>query len=139
MTGAVVVFTAAVQADQGVNVFLSPDLQNSIKGIMDANCQELNGPCFQSVRDGLINPSTELVARQLETAALVGAAVMAFVSLLFPFYYQESRPIPNPIKLDPVHISAASAAAIATETVVVPTSGPPVTMMPKPTPPTVTG
>ena len=91
------------------------------------------------MRDGLINPTTELVSRQLAT---VGAVVVAFIAVLFPVYHvysQDDRLLPNPVQLDNMHLSAASAAATATEIVVVLPSGPPVTMTPKPNAPTVTG
>ena len=109
---------------------------------MDSNCKTLNSQCLQSVRDGLVNTNTQLVTRQLGAMGLfgvVGAGLAAIVSLFLPFIFEKHKVIPIPIKLDLSQISAATAAASATEIVVVPTSGPPVTITPKPNPPTVTG
>jgi predicted lysophospholipase L1 biosynthesis ABC-type transport system permease subunit len=106
---------------------------------MDSNCKALNSQCLQSVRDGLVNTNTQLVARQIGAVGLVGAALAVIIGLSLPFIFEEHKLIPIPIKLDPSQISAATAAASATEIVVVPTSGPPVTITPKPNPPTVTG
>ncbi|KIM94644.1 hypothetical protein OIDMADRAFT_60421 [Oidiodendron maius Zn] len=129
MSGSVVEFTAAAQPDGSVEMFLSPDLQNTIKGVMDANCKTLDDNCFQSVRNSLINPNTELVSRQL---SVFGAVAVGFAAILFPFFYKDTKLVPVPIVLHPSDMSAASAAATATELVAVPISGARVTITPTP-------
>ena len=106
---------------------------------MDSNCKTLNSQCLQSVRDGLVNTNTQLVARGILAIGLGGAGLATILALFIPFVFEEHKLIPIPIKLDPSQISAAAAAASATEIVVVPTSGLPVTITPKPNPPLVTG
>jgi hypothetical protein len=127
MSGSVVEFTAAAQPDGSVEMFLSPELRDTLKGVMEANCKTLDDKCFQSVRNSLINPNTELVSRQLP---VYGAVAVGFAGLLFPFFYKDAKLVPVPIILRPSDISAASAAATATELVAVPTSGAHVTITP---------
>lgn len=139
MTGSIIEFDGDRQADNGLDVFLSTDLQNNINAALDSNCGELNDQCFQSMRDSLMNDDTELYSRQDPATLTVGALVVGFASLLFPFYYQDKEPIPVPIQLDPSYVSAASALATASAIVIVPESGAPITITPRPNPLTVTG
>lgn len=127
------------QTDNGLDIFLSSNLQNNINSALDSNCGELNDQCFQSMRDSLMNDDTELYSRQDPATLTVGALVVGFASLLFPFYYQNKEPIPVPIQLDPSHVSAASELATANVIVIVPESGAPITITPSPEPPAVTG
>ena len=127
------------QVDNGLDVFLSTDLQNDINTALDSNCGQLNDQCFQSMRDSLMNDDTELYSRQDPAILTVDALVVGFASLLFPFYYQNKEPISVPIQLDPCHVSAASALATASAIVIVPESGALITITPRPNPPAVTG
>lgn len=119
-------------------MFISPDLQKNIKDVIDSNCKELNNQCFQSVRDVLVNPKTELQARGL---LLFVVAICGIInSIIIPLFYNMKQPVPVPLHLSPGHLSQASAAASATAIVVVPGSGtPPITITPTPEPTTITG
>lgn len=132
-------FDGDTQADNGLDIFLSTNLQNNINAALGSNCGKLNDQCFQSMRDSLMNEDTELHSRQDPATLTVGALVVGFTSLLFPFYYQDKEPIPVPIQLDPSHVSAASALATASTVVLVPESGAPITITPSSEPPVVTG
>lgn len=136
MSGSLIEFDADGQADNGVDIFLSTDLQNNINAALDSNCGELNNKCFQSMRDSVINSNTELSSRQAQSG---GPVLVLLVALFFPLYYQEKQPIPVPIQFNPSQISAASSLATASTIVVIPESGSPITITPSPKPPAVTG
>ena len=122
--------------EHGIDVFVSPDLQGKIKDAMNSNCQEINDKCYKSVRDLLVNPNTELEARQIAG----GALVVGILALLYPWWYKEEKPVPVPIHIPPAQISQASTAVSATVIVVATGSGTPtITITPEPEPTTVTG
>lgn len=87
-------------ADNGILVFLSPDMEASLKSEMDRNCAKVDSGCYQAVIDVLEDTDNVLTTRSLEARQLgwlaAGGAVIA--GLLYPLFYQkEEQYIPEPL------------------------------------------
>lgn len=125
-------------------MFISPDLQANIKRATDSNCKELNNECFQSVKDVLVNPGTELSTEAdpltERFVVLATASLVVLVSVLIAYWHLETQPQPVPIYIGSALVNDAAAAVSASTVVVVMESPTPaLTITPKPEPTSVTG
>jgi len=141
LTGLEISYTEVAGPGQGINIFLSSDLQGNISNTVKSNCPELDDQCFQSVRDLLISPNTELDPTIEPRWFFLGLAGLAgLLGLLIPAFRFASYEVPNPIYIPPAQVSQVSLAAPATEFVMFTGSGTPtMTITPKPEPTTITG
>lgn len=154
MSGSVVRYTGGSTPDEGINVFLSPEVRDRIKSAISTNCQEVTNDCVQSVKDVISSPNTELQARFIITAGAVGAIIAgvvevfawitSIVAVYFTFLGDVSKgvgvpPFPEYVHIPPSQVSQLTSVAAATVTVVMANDAPTVTITPKPVPIGVTG
>jgi hypothetical protein len=128
-------------AQEGLDVFISNDLQSKIENTRASQCQQLNNECVQTIKDLLLNPNTNLEARQDPfTLVILSVVVLIFAAVMANHINHKSEPVATHWSADPTQISQASAASNATAIVVVTTSNTPLlTITPKPDNPSVTG
>lgn len=131
-------YSGGTTPDEGIDVYISSDLQRDISSIIKSVCQALNEQPVQGVRDVITGPKTELQARN--PVLLVGFLV-GLISILFPavHFASTSDPVPVHIYIPPAQASQASNAATASATIVTVDNTPPFTVTPKTEPTTVTG
>ncbi len=142
LTGSVISYSDGTSAEANVDVFISSDLQGSLKTTMDSKCPSLDNECIQAVTDLFHNQNTELQVRQVEVG--VAAVLTLVVGIIIPAFYlndkaTSGRVVPAYIKVPPAQISQASAGATASVTVVTVDSTTAFTIIPKPEPTVVTG
>lgn len=140
MTGLAIAYSGSGSPEEGIDIFVSEELQGKVREAYDADCKEINDACYTSVKDVLIHPDNELQPRQLDPVTVGVAVVLGFIAVLFPVWYKGDQTVPVPIHMPAAEISQASEAESATAVVVVTGTEPPViTITPKPEPTTVTG
>jgi hypothetical protein len=119
----------------GIDIYLSPELQTKIKRIVKLNCEnQMDSRCYTQVRDLLDEPETGLMTRN---PLLLGLAAVGGISaILFPVLYEDAQPsvIHVPIK----ELNEATKLPKATRIVLVPEKGSTITIDPSPEP-TATG
>jgi hypothetical protein len=75
-------------ADQdGVDMVFSDELRASINQALDSKCAAIDNACFDSIKNLLFNPHTNLEVRQSTSGELALAAI-SLVALLFPIIHQ---------------------------------------------------
>ncbi|RDW70549.1 uncharacterized protein DSM5745_08060 [Aspergillus mulundensis] len=127
LSGSVIDVTAVGDpADNGILVFLSPDMEASLKSAMDGNCAEVNSGCYQAVMDVLEDTDNVLTTRSLEERQLgwlaAGGAVIA--GLLYPLFYEkEEQYIPEPLVIPPAKLEDSFNMETATAIVIVTEGG----------------
>ncbi|KAL4984879.1 hypothetical protein BDW68DRAFT_180254 [Aspergillus falconensis] len=94
LSGSVIDVTAVGgPADNGVLVFLSPDMEASLKSAIDGNCAKVDSGYYQAVMDVLEETDNVLTTRSLEERELgwlaAGGAVIA--GLLYPLSYEKEE------------------------------------------------
>ncbi|KAL3479399.1 Spherulation-specific family 4-domain-containing protein [Aspergillus californicus] len=114
--------TVGDPADNGILLFLSPDMEASLKSAMDGNCEEVDSGCYQAVMDVLEDVDNVLTTRSLEERQLgllaAGGAVIA--GLLYPLFYEkETQYIPEPLVTPPAQLEDSFDMETATAIVVV--------------------
>ncbi|KAJ5423592.1 hypothetical protein N7491_008808 [Penicillium cf. griseofulvum] len=114
-------------AENGIMLFLSPDLEDSVNSVMDSKCAELDSACYQAVMDVLEDSDRVLTTRSLEkrqVGVLAGAA-FAVAGILFPMFYRldSNHDIPVPLVIPAAHIEDAFNLETATAIVVVTEGG----------------
>lgn len=148
MDGAALVFSAAgpTQAgatglpEDGIDIFISSELQGKIENVMKAKCQEVNDKCFQSVKDVINTPETELQSRATMGGLVTGAYAVFHMILGMAYLWNQKEEKVVQWHIDKEGIIQVSAAMSASEIVVATGTGAPsVTITPKPEPTTPTG
>ncbi|KAH7312024.1 hypothetical protein BKA65DRAFT_558649 [Rhexocercosporidium sp. MPI-PUGE-AT-0058] len=145
LCGTVIDVTGGTTPEEGVNIFLSPDLHALIQSTVEANCQQVNENCLQSIRDLISGPKTELQARQILITAFLIFEILKFaievgtiVLAAAVVYAGTHNNVPAHISVPPVQLNQATSAAIATATVILVDGVPPFSITPKPIPAGVT-
>ncbi|PKX96891.1 uncharacterized protein P174DRAFT_417889 [Aspergillus novofumigatus IBT 16806] len=108
LTGSVIEVTAVGDpAENGILVFLSPDMETSLKSAMGSSCAtRVDTGCYQAVMNVLESANKVLQSRSLEERALepcnplllYGGGVL-IAGLLFPHVYESDHVVPVPIKI----------------------------------------
>ncbi|KAL3451137.1 Spherulation-specific family 4-domain-containing protein [Aspergillus insuetus] len=128
LSGSVIDVTAVGDpSDNGILVFLSPDMEASLESAMDGNCAELDSGCYQAVMDVLQDTDTVLASRSLEERSLLylAAGAVAIVGILYPLLYEkEEHWVSEPLVIPPAQLEDSFDLETATAIVVV-TEGPP--------------
>ncbi|KAL4805129.1 Spherulation-specific family 4-domain-containing protein [Aspergillus unguis] len=109
-------------ADNGVLVFLSPDMETSLRSAMDSECATVDSECYQAVMDVLEDTDTMLTSRSLEERQLswLAAGVGIVAGILYPlFYLEEEQYIPEPLVIPPARLEDSFNMETATAIVVV--------------------
>lgn len=136
MTGNVIDVTAVGEpSDNGIMLFLSPDLRGTMQAAMDNNCAAgLNSACYDAVMDILEDSDNVLLeSRSLERRdngssadlekrilPLLGAGVIGLGGLLFPIFYKgDQHTVVQPLKIPATQIEDAFVLETATSIVVV--------------------
>ncbi|KAE8358366.1 Spherulation-specific family 4-domain-containing protein [Aspergillus caelatus] len=130
LTGSTIEVTAdGDPVENGLLVYLSPDMETSLKSTMDSNCAtEVDTHCYQAVTDLLEGANHVLQPRSLEQGALEvrnPAALIYYAggilisALLFPLLYEGDRVVPVPIKIPPNHVEDSLELETATAIIVV--------------------
>lgn len=119
----------------GVDIYLSPEIQGKIKNIVKSNCdKELNSKCYNEIQDLFDEPETGLMARN---PVLIGLGIVGGLgAVLFPALYKETQP--SVIHVPLRELNQATQIPKATQIVVEPEHGSPITIDPSPQP-TATG
>lgn len=113
-------------AENGIMLFLSPDLEDSVNSVMDSKCAEFDSACYQAVMDVLEDSDRVLATRSLEKrqVAMLAAAAVGVAGLLFPvFYHDSNHNIPVPLVIPADHLEEAFNLETATAIVVVTEGG----------------
>jgi hypothetical protein len=131
-------YSGGTTPDEGIDVYISSDLQSDISLAMDSNCHTMNEQCVQGVRDVIAGPKTELQARN---PVIIVSFLVGLISVLFPAIHLASTgdPVPVHIYVPPAQASQASDAATASVTIVTVDNTPSFTITSKPEPTSVTG
>jgi hypothetical protein len=110
------VFTDPPSPNDGVDLILSEDLRTKVGNVLNSACANLDDTCFEGVNDVLVNPQTELEARQI---GLAGAALAFLAALYIPLVWHgdKSKGVPVVVhaplnQVEPV-ASAAQASTLA--------------------------
>ncbi|KAH8431510.1 uncharacterized protein LDX57_009173 [Aspergillus melleus] len=110
LTGSVIDVTSVGDpANNGILVFLSPDMQTSLKSTMDSDCTGgIDSKCYQEVLDVLESPSQVLQSRSLHQRGLeprnpllLLSGAVAIISMIVAQFYEADNAIPEPIKIPP--------------------------------------
>jgi hypothetical protein len=121
--------------NDGVDIYLSSEIQEKIKNIIKSDCDnELNSKCYNEVRALFDEPETGLMARN---PLLIGLGIVGGLgAVLFPAIYKEQQP--SVIHVPLRDINQATQLPKATQVVVKPEEGSFITIEPSPQP-TATG
>lgn len=137
MNGSVVSYFGGLTPDEGIDVYISPELQGNISTAMASDCENITDQCVQGVKDILSNPSTELQARN---PVLLAAGALGFLNILYPAFhlYNSPEPVPIHISIPPELLTAVAGETTATVTIVT-VSDTAFTITPSPEPTGITG
>jgi hypothetical protein len=119
----------------GVDIYLSPEIQENIKNIVKSDCdKELNSKCYNEVQDLFDKPETGLMARN---PVFIGLSIVGGLgAVLFPAIYKETQP--SVIHVPMRELNQATEIPEATQIIVEPEHGSFITIDPSPQP-TATG
>lgn len=118
----------------GVDIYLSSEIQEKISKIVKSDCEkDLNSKCYNEVQDIFEKHETGLVAR---SGLIFGAGIAGLAGIFFPLLYHEQQPSVIHIPIE--DFNQATKLPKATEIVVKPEHGSPITVNPSPQP-TATG
>ncbi|KAI4925262.1 hypothetical protein J4E85_007139 [Alternaria conjuncta] len=134
LTGSRIVFTDSPSPNDGVDVILSDELRGKVESALDSACVDLDDVCFESIKDILVSPNTELETRQVEELLYgVGAAVAVFFAYIIPVTSNSSKGVPVALHA-PAHQlgPAASAAQASTVAIATASDAPIITITRKP-------
>ncbi|KAJ4364159.1 hypothetical protein N0V83_009614 [Neocucurbitaria cava] len=131
LTGSRVLFTEPANPNDGVDIVLSDELRANIDKAIADSCKNVDSQCVESIKNLLVNPHTELEARQLVAA---GAGLFALLALAIPLYEKErSQGVPVAIHIPSAQIDPAASAAQASTIAAITGSGSPlITITQKP-------
>ncbi|KAE8348480.1 Spherulation-specific family 4-domain-containing protein [Aspergillus coremiiformis] len=140
LTGSTIEVTSVGDlAENGLLVYLSPDIKTSLKSTMDSNCViKVDTGCYQAVMDLLEGANHVLQSRSLEQRALEQRNPAALIywaggilifAILFPLVYKGDHVVPVPIKIPPNHVEDSLQLETATAIVVDKATGSPAVIM----------
>ncbi|KAL2070255.1 hypothetical protein VTL71DRAFT_13281 [Oculimacula yallundae] len=145
LTGVTLDVSGGTTPEEGIDIFLSPDLHALVQSTVETSCQEVNPDCLQKVTDLISGPNTELRARQLLlTAYAVFELIQFAVELTVVIIAAVAAHVATPnsvlahVSVPPVQLTHMSSFATATATVVLVNGVPPFTIIPTPSPTVVT-
>lgn len=111
-------------AENGIMLFLSPDLKDNVNSAMDSKCAKFDSACYEAVMDVLEDSGRVLETRSLEKrqVGILAAAAVGVAGLLFPVFYHDSNqniPVPLVIPADQLeeafNLETATAIVVVTE------------------------
>ncbi|KAJ5389064.1 uncharacterized protein N7496_000132 [Penicillium cataractarum] len=126
--GSAIEVTAVGDPDEnGVLIFLSPDMQASLKSTMDSSCTNaVDTSCYQAVMNVLEGANRVLQSRDLKKHELerrevpvLGAIAILVAGLVWPIIYHGDHVVPVPINIPPAQIEESFDLETATAIIVV--------------------
>ncbi|CAO2649935.1 Nn.00g012270.m01.CDS01 [Neocucurbitaria sp. VM-36] len=124
LTGSRILFTEPANPNDGVDIVLSDELRANIDKAIASSCKTVDNQCVENIRGLLINPQTELEARQLIAA---GAGLFALLALAIPLYEKErSQGVPIAFHIPSSQLDPAASAAQASTIAAIMASGSPI-------------
>ncbi|KAK0105772.1 hypothetical protein ONS95_004290 [Cadophora gregata] len=150
LTGTIIGVSGGTTAEEGVDIFFSPDLHALIQSSVEANCQQVSEQCLQSVTNLVSGPNTELQARQLLVSAFLVYEIVQFAIDVAIFLLAaavavaaagniDGHDFATHVSIPPAQLNQATSMVTATATVVMVDGVPPFTITPKPVPTAITG
>ncbi|RYN92169.1 hypothetical protein AA0119_g10193 [Alternaria tenuissima] len=79
LTGSRIVFTDPSSPKDGFDLILSEELRGKLETALDDACANIDDTCLETINNILVNPQTELEARQI----LIAGYSLAFLTALY--------------------------------------------------------
>ncbi|KAJ6038212.1 uncharacterized protein N7446_005026 [Penicillium canescens] len=113
--------------EDGILLYLSPDMQSSLKSTMDSSCDtQIDSRCYTAVMNFLEDANNVIEShnankRELQerNGGLLGAGAMLIAGLLFPLIYEGDHVVPVPIKIPAEQLEESFELETATAIIIV--------------------